>query len=162
VHGEPENRSSQLQRRGRLGPGWATPRIDSSPERWHDFDEGRAELRPRVLVVNKFLHHVGGVETYMKWLSANLDAEGYDVAFLGMPPPTGTAEMLLEGPSFHTPFRDYHGRAAVKIRSAADLPFSGGSVRTPSGSLPEHVLPADLERHPSVRSARPAFPDDRP
>lgn len=86
-------------------------------------------VRPRVLVVNKFLHHVGGVETYIKWLSTKLYADGFDVAFFGMPPPPGGAEMALNGPTFHAPYRDYHGSAATKVLSAADSVYSLGAAK---------------------------------
>jgi glycosyltransferase involved in cell wall biosynthesis len=71
----------------------------------------------KILVVNKFLHHVGGVETYLDWQARNLDRIGVDAHFFGMAPPDGQ-EVL---PSIHgretvTPHRDFNGtkRAATK------------------------------------------------
>lgn len=43
----------------------------------------------RILIVNKFLHHVGGVETYLQQLSRCLDDRGHEVHFFGMNPPAG-------------------------------------------------------------------------
>jgi glycosyltransferase involved in cell wall biosynthesis len=87
------------------------------------------DLNRRVLVVNKFLHHVGGVETYIKWLSRNLPHVGIDVAFMGMPAPQDEQIMDLGGPTYHTPGRDFHGSPVVKARSALASVYSVGAAR---------------------------------
>lgn len=79
----------------------------------------------RVLVASKFLHHVGGVETYMAWLAQHLPRTGVDVAFFGMAPPIGEPVMAeMSGPVFLSPNRDYHGTFTTKVRSAAASVYS--------------------------------------
>lgn len=79
----------------------------------------------RVLVVNKFLHHVGGVETYVAWLARELSAVGYKTAFFGMsPPPENHLMQELDGPIYLSPNRDYYGSSASVPRSAAAAVYS--------------------------------------
>jgi glycosyltransferase involved in cell wall biosynthesis len=80
----------------------------------------------RVLLASKFLHHVGGVETYLRWLANALDAAGHEVALLGMSPPQG--EPLMDFPAaapiYLTPCRSYSEGAAHRVRSAAASVYS--------------------------------------
>jgi len=79
----------------------------------------------RVLVASKFLHHVGGVETYIAWLAQHLPRRGSQVAYFGMTPPDGEKVMPeLDGPIFLSPTRDYYGPLATKVRSAATSVYS--------------------------------------
>jgi glycosyltransferase involved in cell wall biosynthesis len=62
-------------------------------------------------MVTKFLHHVGGVETYVDWLSGALAEAGHVVACFGMAPPAGEKTMDLGGARlFLTKTRDYHSQ----------------------------------------------------
>lgn len=73
----------------------------------------------RVLHVSKFLHHVGGVETYLRWVTNALAAQGHEVGLLGMQPPPGDQLMdLPDGPRWLTPNRSY-ARGRGQVRSAA-------------------------------------------
>ncbi|MBY6361525.1 glycosyltransferase [Rhodococcoides corynebacterioides] len=87
----------------------------------------------RVLVVNKFLHHVGGVETYLSWLAVNLRAQGHAVRFFGMEPPPGSEVLGEIGDEYDTcRYRDYHGPVLMKMTSAAASIYSphvGASLR---------------------------------
>lgn len=78
----------------------------------------------RVLVANKFLHHVGGVETYVRWLSEHLPDAGYEVAFFGMKPVPTDNLMQLSGPTYFAPHRSYYGPPAQKVRDAAASVYS--------------------------------------
>jgi glycosyltransferase involved in cell wall biosynthesis len=79
----------------------------------------------KVLVASKFLHHVGGVETYIEWLAHHLPRRGMDVGFFGMAPPANEPLMAgLGGPVFLSPNRDYYGSLATKVRSAAASVYS--------------------------------------
>lgn len=60
----------------------------------------------RVMLVSKFLHHVGGVETYLRWLACALERDGHAVAVLGMRPPAGSERMDLgDSAVYETPTR---------------------------------------------------------
>lgn len=79
----------------------------------------------RVLLVSKFLHHVGGVETYLRWQAGALVEAGHEVALLGMAPPPG--EQIMELPSvplFLTPERLFDRGAPNRARSAAASVYS--------------------------------------
>lgn len=79
----------------------------------------------RILVASKFLHHVGGVETYIAWLARHLPTDEVELGFLGMTPPDGEDLMAdLDGPTFLTANRDYHGSLPTKLRSAATSVYS--------------------------------------
>lgn len=74
----------------------------------------------RILIVSKFLHHVGGVETYVGWLANALAARGYEVGMLGMTPPPGKQFMPLpDGPRWLTPTRSFERGATGRAASAA-------------------------------------------
>ncbi|GEP40447.1 glycosyl transferase [Nocardioides psychrotolerans] len=90
----------------------------------------------RVLVASKFLHHVGGVETYISWLGRHLEREGHELAFFGMNPPDGDRVMPdLQGPLFLSPSRDYYGSVATKVRSAATSIYSFSAARVMEEAL---------------------------
>lgn len=79
----------------------------------------------RILVVNKFLHHVGGVETYLSWLAVKLRAEGHNVSFFGMEPPPGSSVLEEIGDDYDTcRYRSYHGSALMKVTSASASIYS--------------------------------------
>lgn len=74
----------------------------------------------RVLLVNKFLHHVGGVETYLQWLAHALHHAGHDVALVGMAPPEGRSVMPFpEVPIWETATRGFAAGTPGRARSAA-------------------------------------------
>lgn len=63
----------------------------------------------RILIVGKFLHHVGGVETYIEWLGSMLPGRGHELRFFGMRPPVGeTVMQSLEGRTRFSPTREYN------------------------------------------------------
>lgn len=73
----------------------------------------------RVLVASKFLHHVGGVETYVRWLARSLSDAGVEVGLFGMTPPPGEQLMdLPEVPVWLTKQRSYEAGAPNRVRSA--------------------------------------------
>ena len=79
----------------------------------------------KVLLVNKFLHHVGGVETYFSWQAAALHDAGNDVAVVGMRPPRSAPLMPLpELPTWLTPTRSFEPGASGRARSAASSVWS--------------------------------------
>lgn len=66
----------------------------------------------KVLLVSKFLHHVGGVETYVRWLASSLAEAGHSVALVGMQPDEGHRQMDFNGATvYETPPRHYVGRS---------------------------------------------------
>jgi glycosyltransferase involved in cell wall biosynthesis len=79
----------------------------------------------RVLLASKFLHHVGGVETYLRWQAGALSEAGYDVGLLGMTPPAG--EDLMDFPDlpiFLTPARSFDRESPHRLGSAAASVYS--------------------------------------
>jgi glycosyltransferase involved in cell wall biosynthesis len=79
----------------------------------------------RVMLVNKFLHHVGGVETYVQWLASTLREQGLEVGFFGMAPP-GDEEVMsgLVGAKYFSPTRSFHGNLRDKVGSALSSIYS--------------------------------------
>ena len=79
----------------------------------------------RVLIVSKFLRHVGGVETYLSWLGRALSGGGSTVGFFGMDSPL-PADPVYETAEFvaFAPDQDYHGSAVQKIRGATSAVYS--------------------------------------
>lgn len=73
----------------------------------------------RVLLVSKFVHHVGGVETYLRWQANALADAGHEVGLVGMTPPAGERLMEMPGRIWLTPARSYESGAAGRLRSAA-------------------------------------------
>lgn len=79
----------------------------------------------RILVVNKFLHHVGGVETYLSWLAVHLRDNGHTVHFFGMSPPRGEQVMGVLGNDVSvSPFRSYSSTPLHTVQSAAASVYS--------------------------------------
>ncbi len=74
----------------------------------------------RILQVSKFLHYVGGVETYFRWLAPRQQAQGHDVAIVGMQPPVGHHLMqeLAALPRWTTKTRSYEKGSPQRLRSA--------------------------------------------
>jgi glycosyltransferase involved in cell wall biosynthesis len=79
----------------------------------------------RVLVVNKFLHHVGGVETYVDWQARNLARIGVDSHFFGMVPPADR-ELIdaIRGRATLTPYRAFNGAKLPALRAAVSSIYS--------------------------------------
>ncbi len=92
-------------------------------------DQGPAH---RVLLVSKFVHHVGGVETYLAWQAGALRRAGHEVAVVGMTPPAGSPQMDLAGAATYlTPYRAYtSGSTATRVTSAAASVWSPAAART--------------------------------
>ncbi|GIM64225.1 hypothetical protein Pve01_82670 [Planomonospora venezuelensis] len=114
----------------------------------------------RVLVASKFLHHVGGVETYIAWLARHLPTDEVELGFLGMTPPEGEDLMPdLDGPAFLTPNRDYHGSLSTKLRSAATSIYSRAAAAVMDDALDRfapdvvHFQSTCYQLTPSVVSA---------
>lgn len=79
----------------------------------------------KILIVNKFLHHVGGVETYIDWLAINLGEAGHELRFFGMSPPPGLQVLeSIAGRATFTPNRDFSGRPVHAATSAASSIYS--------------------------------------
>lgn len=79
----------------------------------------------RVLLVSKFLHHVGGVETYLRWQAHALQRAGHRVGVLGMTPPAGARQMdLATHEVWDTQTREYHGDLATRIAGVATSVWS--------------------------------------
>jgi glycosyltransferase involved in cell wall biosynthesis len=79
----------------------------------------------RVLLVSKFLHHVGGVETYLRWQATELSKAGYEVAVFGMEPPAGEQAMAFPDlPIFMSPERSFDPDSPLRVRSAAASVYS--------------------------------------
>ena len=114
----------------------------------------------KVLVASKFLHHVGGVETYIAWLARHLPTHEVELGFLGMTPPEGEVLMAdLGGPAFLTPNRDYHGSLSTKLRSAATSVYSRAAAAVMDDALDRfapdvvHFQSTCYQLTPSVVSA---------
>lgn len=79
----------------------------------------------RVLVVNKFLHHVGGVETYVDWQARHLADAGLETHFFGMAPPEGSTVIQSIGDrATFTPTRDFNGPAWEAVKSGLQSIYS--------------------------------------
>lgn len=92
----------------------------------------------RILLVSKFLHYVGGVETYLRWVSRALVDHGHDVGLVGMAPPTDQPLMELpDAPLWLTPTRSYEKGAADRARSAATSVWSVAAGKVMRTALAE-------------------------
>lgn len=92
----------------------------------------------RVLIASKFLHHVGGVETYVRWLANSLAAAGHEVGMLGMEPPEGESFMELpDGPRWITPTRSFAKGASDRAQSALMSVWSPPAGATMKRALQE-------------------------
>lgn len=93
----------------------------------------------RVLQVSKFVHHVGGVETYVGWLTRALATAGHDVGMVAMRPPEGHSPMdLLGAPLWLTRTRSFEAGAAGRVRSAALSVWSPEAGATMARAITEH------------------------
>lgn len=74
----------------------------------------------KVLLTSKFLHYVGGVETYLRWQAWALHEAGIELGLLGMEPPAGKDVMdLPDVPRWQTRHRSYEAGADHRAQSAA-------------------------------------------
>jgi glycosyltransferase involved in cell wall biosynthesis len=91
----------------------------------------------RVLQVSKFTHHVGGVETYLRWITAGLSGARHTVGVLGMAPPAG--QQLMDFPTdvplWLTPTREYAPGSSHRARSAALAVWSPSAGQTMKRAL---------------------------
>lgn len=79
----------------------------------------------RVLIVNKFLHHVGGVETYVDWQARHFDRAGIDVHFFGMEPPADRDVIPAVRDRYTaTANREFNGTKAEAARAAINSVYS--------------------------------------
>lgn len=87
-----------------------------------------------ILVVSKFVHYVGGVETYLRWQVEHLQRRGHRVGVVGMRPPDGEQVMDLgDAPIWLTANRDFHGspgERAVGALTSVWSPQAAGMMRT--------------------------------
>jgi glycosyltransferase involved in cell wall biosynthesis len=91
----------------------------------------------KVLIVNKFVHHVGGVETYVDWQARNLARIGIEVQFFGMNPPPGHEIMpSLRGRVSLTPNREFNG---------AKLPAAKAAINSVYSPFVEHLLNSTID-----------------
>jgi len=93
----------------------------------------------RILQVSKFAHHVGGVETYLGWLTRALTAAGHRVGVLAMTPPDDRPLMDLAGsPTWLTRTRSFEAGAPGRLRAAAMSVWSPEAGVTMSRAIEEH------------------------
>lgn len=75
--------------------------------------------------VSKFLHHVGGVETYFSGVTRDLLVRGHEVQVVGMAPPVGRRVMDFgTAPVIQTPNRDFRGGTGERIWSGLNSVYS--------------------------------------
>ncbi|MEQ3549047.1 glycosyltransferase [Pseudonocardia nematodicida] len=92
----------------------------------------------RVLLASKFLHRVGGVETYLDWLASELTVRGHDVALFGMEAPAGSSPVAPGAPRFETPARSYtSGSIRERLDDAARSVYSVANGRRMAAALAE-------------------------
>ena len=92
----------------------------------------------RILIASKFLHYVGGVETYVRWQAWALHQHGVEVGLLGMEPPTDRPLMdLPEVPRWTTAHRSYEAGASHRAVSAAMSVWSPEAGATMKRALAE-------------------------
>lgn len=111
----------------------------------------------RVLQVSKFLHHVGGVETYLRWVSDRLSAAGHQIGLVGMAPPVGTEVMDFpaDAPMWLTPPREYAVGSRGRIRSAATSVWSPSAGRVMEQAL-DQFRPDVVHFHGTCYQLTPA------
>lgn len=78
----------------------------------------------KILIVSKFMHHVGGVETYIDWQARHLPKRGYECAFFGMAGNGAEPMESVQDDVFVSPHRSYSGNKRVVMMSAADSVYS--------------------------------------
>lgn len=93
----------------------------------------------RILQVSKFAHHVGGVETYVGWLTRALIGSGHDVGVVAMEPPPGRPLMDLSGaPMWLTRARSFAAGSPERLRSAALSVWSPEAGSTMTRAIDAH------------------------
>jgi glycosyltransferase involved in cell wall biosynthesis len=76
----------------------------------------------RVLIANKFTHHVGGVETYVEWLAGALPSHDVEIAIFGMAAePPHPAMDFGRAPVFRSPRRTFAKDAAFAERARSGV-----------------------------------------
>ncbi|MGW3637564.1 glycosyltransferase [Streptomyces sp. NPDC005131] len=110
----------------------------------------------RVLLVSKYLRQLGGVETYVGWLSAALADAGHEVALLGMDEPAGSLALWREGQRvWFSPSRDFHGSLSQKVSGAA-LSVYAPSVRRLLDSALREFRPDAVHFHGTCYQLTPS------
>ncbi|HVU61115.1 MAG TPA: glycosyltransferase [Mycobacteriales bacterium] len=91
----------------------------------------------RVLLVTKFLHYVGGVETYVQWLARSLVDDGHEIALVGMAPqPEKPALQLPAGTELFTaPSRSYAADSDHRVRDALASVYSPAARQTMEAAI---------------------------
>ncbi|OLL73620.1 glycosyl transferase, group 1 [Pseudonocardia sp. Ae168_Ps1] len=101
----------------------------------------------RVLLASKFLHRVGGVETYLEWLADELTTRGHEVALFGMEAPSGSSPIAPGSPRFETPARSYtSGSLRERLDDAASSVYSVANGRRMAAAL-EQFAPDVVHFH---------------
>lgn len=89
-------------------------------------------------MISKFVHYVGGVETYLRWVVNYLQERGDEVGIVGMRPPDGEEVMDFgAAPVWLTDTRDFHGGAVDKVKGAAASVWSPHAARVTSQAIDE-------------------------
>jgi len=110
----------------------------------------------KVLLVSKYLRQLGGVETYVGWLSAALADAGHEVALLGMDEPAGSPALWREGQRvWFSPSRDFHGSLSQKASGAA-LSVYAPSVRRLLDSALQEFRPDVVHFHGTCYQLTPS------
>lgn len=100
----------------------------------------------RVLIVSKVLSHVGGVETYISWLSEALQSAGHTVAVFGMDDPAGKPSTSTPTSIYLAPRRAYSGGRIEVATRAAHAIFSFGA-QTKLQEAIRHFKPTLIHFH---------------
>src|SRR4051812_1248299 len=103
----------------------------------------------RILIVNKFLYHVGGVESYVLWLAERLVSAGHEVAVLGMAVPFDREMMTFPGAvkTYFTPYWDFNSqRSTFRMASAAHSLYSRRISKLMAEVL-DHFRPDAIHYH---------------
>jgi glycosyltransferase involved in cell wall biosynthesis len=92
----------------------------------------------RILLVSKFLHPVGGVETYLSWQAETLAAAGFEVGIMGMEPPPGSPPVVAPAlPTWRSPLRSFAPGAPGRLRSALSSVYSPTCGRVMTRAIDE-------------------------
>lgn len=109
-----------------------------------------------VLIVGKFVHYVGGVETYLRWQVNELQRRGHRVGVVGMRPPDDETMMDLgHARLWLTARRDYHGTTSEKLVGAAASVWSRQAARVMQDAL-EEFRPEIVHVHGTCYQLTPA------
>lgn len=122
----------------------------------NDVDVAVYRTSVRVLVVNKFLHHVGGVETYVEWQAANFDRAGISVHFFGMEPPPGREVIAAVRDRYDAvPNREFNGTNAAAAKAAFNSVYSSGAEHRLSACI-DSFQPDVVHFHSTCRQLTPS------